>query len=265
MLMNSASWTTVLLLTLACSRSGEAPQIPKRQYPTVDSQTSGETPVQGEPAKPTTSKPAPIAAPRTQPQTSGTSASASATAGAGATANANATAINRADISGWWLSPQDASPTQDRSFGIGTNGIKCQAFTLINEDKLKVAKGWECWDYSQNVETFHVARLGDIIGIDNGLLVYKATAGCDQANLHTNQSFTFAKGTASNGKRSLTIATETAANLTLNKITPGPTAEGWIVLPVATNWTVRVGCLDGSGNFSNAPSFNADQLFSFSN
>jgi hypothetical protein len=244
------------MLTLACARSGELAKVPKRQYPTVDSQTSGQQqvePTNSTSSKPTTPKPAPTPKPPASP----TPATSSA--------QATASPINRADISGWWLAPNDASSAQDRSFNIGTSGIKCQAFTLISEDKLKVAKGWECWDYSHNVETFHVARLGNIIGIESGLLIYKVNAGCDQASLNTNQSFTFTKGNASNGKRSLTISTETASNLALNKITPGPTAEGWIVQPLATNWTVRVGCLDGSGNFSNAQSLGSDQLFEFSN
>ena len=255
MFTKSATWSTALIMIVACARSEENTKIPKRQYPTVDAQTSEKPEVEPEVPKPSAQKPKPtttIVTPQSPTSASANSSSASASATSG---------IVKADISGWWLSPSDASASQDSSFSIGTNGLKCKAFSLINETKLKLASGWECWDYSHNVETFHVAHLGTIVGLANGQLSYKVEAGCDQNNLNSTQAISVSKGSGQNGKPAIMVSSRTAQNEYQEKVTPGPTAEGWILQPTATNWTVRVGCLDGSGNFSNGSTFGADQLF----
>ena len=68
-----------------------------------------------------------------------------------------------------------------------------------------------------------------------------------------------------NDKPTLTVTTATAKDLKMDKMKPGPNAEGWFLWPNATNWTVRVGCLDSSGNFSTPSGMTSSQLFDLSN
>ena len=163
------------------------------------------------------------------------------------------------------MSLTEASATQDSSFNITNSPYKCKAFNLINETQWQLASGWECWDYSKNIETFHISRFGTIKAMDNNQTTYTVTSGCDAASLNSQQTLAFKKGDENNDKPTLTVTTATAKDLKMDKMKPGPNAEGWFLWPNATNWTVRVGCLDSSGNFSTPSGMTSSQLFDLSN
>ena len=251
------------VLAASCSSSETTPSPPPRSGQVVNSQTTRD-PYKELDTPAATQKPNTTTSPTgSTPNTNNGGSQGTATAPA--VIISTPAGLNRAGVSGWWMSLTEATPAQDSSFNITNSPYKCKAFHLINETQWKLATGWECWDYSKNVETFHISRFGTIKGMDNNQTSYTVTSGCDAASLNSQQTLAFKKGTENNSKPILTVTTATAKDLKMDKMKPGPNAEGWFLWPNATNWTVRVGCLDSSGNFSTPSGMTSSQLFDLSN
>ena len=249
------------VITASCGSSERTTSPPPRSGQVVNSQTSRD------PYKELDSPDATIR-PNTTPSPTGPAASAPGTQGAATAPSvivSTPAGLNIAGVGGWWMSLTEASAAQDSSFHITNSPYKCKAFNLINETQWKLATGWECWDYSKNIETFHISRFGTIKAMNNIQTSYTVTSGCDGVSQNSQQTLTFKKSEENNSQPTLTVTTATAKDVKLNKMKPGPNAEGWFIWPNATNWTVRVGCLDSNGNFSTPGGMTSSQLFDLSN